>query len=215
MKPTDLDCCQACSDTYRSDADWDKQWTQDDIHVALRKVSGVDVVAFRGSVDAKDWFEDFRGLPRHHPLVGWCHRGFLDGMDFVVQELLVAGIGKKKPFAITGHSLGAARALIVAGILTAHKIYPARIITFGTPRPGMSKLSRILNNGGYPIRHYKNGPDPVADVPFAIPFLWPYRKPQHDLALNVPPEKDEDDPFKWHNISLYLLGIAAQAMRAK
>ena len=55
-----------------------------------------------------------RGQARH-PLLGYCHSGFLEGMDTVADELSLA-VDKTRPYALTGHSLGAARALVVAAL---------------------------------------------------------------------------------------------------
>lgn len=202
---SDLELAQACVDSYDPAAHWDQSWIREDIHVGLRHADVCDVIAFRGSVDEADWLADFNGWPRLHPLLGYCHSGFLTGMDTVADELALART--ERPVAITGHSLGAARALILAGIWTALENPPAIVVTFGTPRPGMAKLSNILNTGGIALKHYKNGPDPVADVPVTLPPLWLYQKPQPDTPLNVAPDVGAEDPFHWHHAPLYLEGI--------
>lgn len=204
MIPSDLALVQACADAYTG-GPWDQSWTREDIHVALRHAGEWDIIAFRGSVDAEDWRDDFRGWPTLHAELGYCHDGFLQGMETAYSELQQA-VGTR-PVAVTGHSLGAARALILAGLMTARNRAPNLVVTFGTPRPGMAKLSNLLLDGGYPIRHYRNGPDPVCGVPLAVPFLWPYQKPKPDIRLLAAPATESADPFRWHHIPLYVEGI--------
>lgn len=200
----DLDLARACSDTYSASSVWDQVWTADDIHVALRHAGPVDIIAFRGSVDETDWLRDFDGWPSKHPDLGYCHSGFLEGMDACCATL-AAAVGDR-PVAFTGHSLGAARALIAAGIWAVQHRPVDVCVTFGTPRPGMAQLSHILNTGGFFIKHYRNGPDPVAEVPIALPPLWIYMKPQPDTPIKVPPP-DAEDPVKWHSMQYYMTGI--------
>lgn len=207
--PDRLAAVQAAADCYDQTARWDQSWTREDVHVGLRHVAGADVIAFRGSIDEEDWLRDFQGWPRKHPVLGYCHSGFLAGMDTVAAELTQAIDASGRPFVVTGHSLGAARALIVAALLTAGGRKPVLVETYGTPRPGMERLSQILLGGGYPIRAYKNGPDPVAEVPATIPPLLMYRKPVADTLLYVPPQDDAEDPFHWHHMPLYLEGVRA------
>ena len=106
---------------------------------------------------------------------------------------------------IAGHSLGAARALIAAGLLTAAKRPPERVLALGCPKPGFQKLSDLILAGGYPVMCVRNGPDPVAAVPLTLPDL-PYCKPVADTAIHEPPA-DPADPFAWHHVQLYLDGV--------
>jgi len=183
---------------------WDQAWTREGVQVGLRHVGAVDVIAFRGSVDSQDWLRDFEGWAKLHPLLGYCHSGFLQGMDTVADELSMA-VAAGRPFILTGHSLGAARALLVAGLFIAQKRpLPAAVVTFGTPKPGMAKLSILLNGGGFPIRHYCNGPDPIAELPLTIPPLLMYQKPQADIAISCAPQIDAEDAMNWHDEMLYL-----------
>jgi len=191
---------------------WDQAWTREGVQVGLRHVGDVDVIAFRGSVDAQDWLRDFQGWPTLHPLLGYCHSGFLQGMDTVAEELGMA-VDAGRSFILTGHSLGAARALLVAGLFVAKgRMLPAEVVTFGTPKPGMAKLSGILNHGGFPIRHYRNGPDPIAELPLTLPPLLPYQKPQPDIVVSFAPAIDADDVLRWHDETLYLEALKISAV---
>ena len=201
---TDLDAAQACLDSYAPVPPFDQFWTDDDIHVGLRVVGGEQVVAFLGSVDKTDWLRDFEGWPTLDGNLGWVHSGFRDGMDGVANRLKDAITG---PWCCAGHSLGAARACIFAALLALVGKPPASLITFGTPRPGFGKLSALLRSSIPTIRHYRNGPDPVALVPRSFKLL-PYQKPVPDTIIAVPPTgSDPIDPFAWHACELYVRGM--------
>lgn len=175
------------------------------IHCSLRHAGAQDIIAFRGSVDGEDWLRDFKGWPRKHQVLGYCHSGFLEGMNEVAVE--ISPPQGAMPFIITGHSLGAARALIVAALLAARGKPPLALVTFGTPRPGMAQLSAILIESGFPIRCYRNGEDPVTEVPLALAPLWLYQKPVLDIMLDVAPPLEAHDILRWHDIALYVRGI--------
>ena len=198
----DLILAQACADTYYASASWEHSWQAQDIHVRHRVVDGDDVIAFRGSSNAEDLLDDFRGWPKKHLLVGWCHAGFVDGMDDVLMEVSAA-LGGRRVY-VSGHSLGGARALILGGMLVAKGIAPLGIATFGAPRPGFARLSVMLNGGGFPIRCYKNRRDPVTDVPYLGGL---YTRPVEQTRLDVAPAADDGGPFADHHMPLYLEGV--------
>lgn len=193
----------ACADSYSAAPPFDRFWTDDDIHVGLR-MAPEPIVAFRGSVDKKDWLDDFSAWPTLDPSLGYVHAGFRKGMDGVANRIQGALGGR---WHATGHSLGAARACVFAALLALLSKPPASLITFGTPRPGFGKLSGLLRSNIPVIRHYRNGPDPVALVPRSFRLL-PYQKPVPDTEIAVPPtQTDPIDPFAWHSMTLYLEGM--------
>ena len=200
---TDLDAAKACQATYAAPGSFTHFWTDDDIHVGL--IDGPEqIVAFRGSVDKADWLDDFRAWPTLDAQLGYVHAGFRAGMDGAANRLS-GSLGAV--WHATGHSLGAARACIFAALLSVLGKPPASLITFGTPRPGFGKLSDLLRSNIKTIRHYRNGPDPVALVPRSFKIL-PYQKPVPDTEIAVPPVgTDPVDVFAWHAMSLYLRGV--------
>lgn len=201
---TDLDAAIAAADCYLPAPPFDRWWTDDDIHVGLRQEGTEHIVAFRGSVDREDWERDFRGWPTLDGDLGYVHAGFRAGMDGVANRVQGSLGGR---WHCVGHSLGAARACIFGALLACVGKPPASLITFGTPRPGFAKLSALLRSNIATIRHYRNGPDPVAIVPRSFAW-WPYQKPVPDTEIAVPPTgQDPVDVFAWHSMSLYLEGI--------
>lgn len=84
---------------------------------ALRHMDGWDALLFRGSATAQDWARDFMAgshATSAHPKLGPCHEGFLLGMD---ETMAVAMPLLTQPLRIGGHSLGAGRGSIAAGIV--------------------------------------------------------------------------------------------------
>lgn len=178
---SDLTLARVCADAYVLPEDaWDHSWSRDDIHVRHRLMGGFDVIAFRGSDDLEDWFRDLHFWPKRHKALGYCHSGFLEGMERVVREVAVV-LDVTARVVITGHSLGAARALIFAALGSYyHRFEPERVVTFGTPRPGFKKLSRVLAHYRVPMALYRNGEDPVTKVPY---LLGLYKHPAQQIEL--------------------------------
>jgi hypothetical protein len=213
MKITDFDLAQLCAASYDPSAVWDHSWTADDIHVTHKHVddvdgfkSGVDIIVFRGSISFLDWWRDLEWLPHKHPRLGWCHAGFLRYMDLVFEEVN-AVIGRD--VIVTGHSLGGARASILAGLLLDHGSQLVARVTFGSPKPGFRKLATIIQQSGCGSRSYRNGIDPVPEVPIAFSLL-PYVDPSPLLLpLEISPAARAELPTSWHAIGNYVKGVSA------
>ena len=115
--------------------------------VALRP-DGQCVVAFRGSLNAKNWWADFSVLLRPWPTgalanASWCpgcyaHSGFAAAYEELrpAVHAALADLGCTE-LVVTGHSLGAAVAAIASFELRAvHGFHVAAVWTFGKPRVG-------------------------------------------------------------------------------
>jgi hypothetical protein len=209
---TDQMLAQLCSDSYDSEVIWDHVWTAKDVHVTHRLINGVDVIVCRGSVwtaedgsfNPIDWIRDLDALPVKHPLLGWVHAGFVDYMDLVFENVMdVVG----RDVIITGHSLGAARASDLTGLFLAHGCRVMARVTFGEPRPGFKRLAQIISDSGCVSRSYRNGLDPVPEVP--VPFwpLLPYIHVTEPISFNLPPPNPI--PTEYHHAPLYAAGVPA------
>src|ERR1700722_10656049 len=144
---TDLDACNYCAACYSSPAQFDAIYSgvaSDDVWCGVKALEDCSVVAFRGSVCFLDWQRDLDSVMIPDSELGGVERGFLSGVREVYQKIIPT-LSLLKPLVITGHSLGAARALIFAGLLTAAGTKPVRVVTFGSPRPGAEKLKFILS----------------------------------------------------------------------
>lgn len=169
----DLECVQACQAVYGSPATIPVPITGAYARVTTASDGKTKIVTFRGSVTVEDWLRDFFGLPvevRDHPDLGRCHAGFLDAAQSVAAR--VADAVGKGPFVLTGHSLGGAVAVGVAGLLVCLGIEPAAIVTFGAPRFGMMRFVAAL--APYGARQYVRGTDLVPDLPEYMPPLFPF-----------------------------------------
>jgi hypothetical protein len=203
---TDADLAQLCALSYKPGAEWDHAWTAEEICVYHRVIEGVDVIVFRGSVTPADWLRDFKGLPEKHRLLGWCHDGFLDYMDLVFEETM-AVVGRE--IIVTGHSLGAARASILAGLYAAHGSAPIARVVFGEPRPAFKQLRSILRDSGMQLRSYRNVRDPIT----LVPDLFDLYVHPSDL-LDIDGGSDASDPlFGQHHIEFYRKGVPAQVIK--
>lgn len=121
-----------------------------------------DIICFRGSITLEDWMRDAHAEMISFPVVGLVHSGFIEGMPQAMSR--IKGMTRPNTIVLTGHSLGAARAAIFAGMIEGKA---AQVTIFGCPRPGAEQLKNMLQNT--PITSFKNRADPVTDVPFPLP----------------------------------------------
>jgi len=120
------------------------------------------VVAFPGSDNVQCWLTDFDIATVTVLGVGEIHRGFWQAWSAISTDVLRAIDGQ--PVTFVGHSLGGALAVCAAVSLTLAGKPPVAVWAFEPPRvsPGMgvrTLLSKV------PVHVYKNGSDPVPDVP--------------------------------------------------
>jgi predicted lipase len=111
-------------------------------------------VAFRGSSDLSDWLADFDFIPRTYlPVSGFgqVHAGFQDVYECVRNNIaanLPAATAGCDQILITGHSLGAALAVLAAPdiflAMPPNTIEP-RLTTFAGPRVGLSDFAAAFN----------------------------------------------------------------------
>lgn len=98
----------------------------------------VALLAFRGTQNIAHWLRNVRVVPWKHPW-GMVHRGFLDGVYEVEQDLLgfESAARNAKHVWVTGHSLGGAMAVIATARLKMNGI-PASLYTYGQPKMSFS-----------------------------------------------------------------------------
>ena len=198
-----------CQELYVTQASWDHLWVGDDVMVALRHMPktaelplGQDAVIYRGSKTTLDWLRDFEALPKYDPEAGWCHAGFLAGLDESLAEVLPNLQG---PVTFIGHSLGAARATIACIKAIVRGFNVVDLDVFGRPRPGFANLGRVLVKSGIRHRSWRNGNDPVTQVPFPLPF-FPWEDPDVPGIFWVHADGEDLHPERDHNIALYAAG---------
>lgn len=202
----DSQLADICAGTYDSTYQFDKIWpltATRNVWVSLKKMGGFDVVAFRGSETPGDWFKDIVTDLYLHPVLGGVHQGFSFGIDETYDAILK---DLKQPLIIVGHSLGAARALLVAGLMVARGIPVSKVMTCGSPRPGVMTLKTILKD--IEIKSYHNRFDPVPYLP--VPSIGlNYTHPRELIKINIAPPLLDIEPLADHHIELYQAGIKA------
>lgn len=205
---TDLDYANLCARIYQVDASTDKFWAHyweiDDVVCGHTIVEKLDVIVFRGSVTLEDWLRDVAAIPMWHSKLGFVHSGFYKGLDTLYPLIQAVVVGKQ--IAITGHSLGAARACDMAGLFvydTGVGACPVtELVTFGQPKPAWANLGRIITKSGMRHISYRNRNDPVSLVPpppFENTELW--------VSLNAEPSPTDLEPLRDHHIQLYIKGL--------
>jgi triacylglycerol lipase len=123
-----------------------------------------DVHCFRGSDDVKSWMADFDVTTTDVWGLGKLHAGFYGALA----AILPACLALPRPNAITGHSLGAALAILYAGVLAQlGTIVP--VYAFEPPRMcADAGLQNLLFSKQVPWYAYRNGNDVVTQVPMTM-----------------------------------------------
>ena len=105
------------------------------------------IIAFRGSANARAWLTDFevRYAKPAYADYGRVHRGFWESAGSVMGELLKWDQQSQPEVIITGHSKGAAEALICARRLADAGRQIRAVVTFGGPRVGNGEWQRGYN----------------------------------------------------------------------
>ena len=116
--------------------------------------TGTAFVSFRGTSDAEDWLADLDAVPDDYvPVAGFgqVHAGFQDVYELVRKSIaadLATATAGCDQILITGHSLGAALAVLAAPDvfrnMPPNKIEP-RLITFAGPRVGLTDFVNAFN----------------------------------------------------------------------
>jgi hypothetical protein len=214
MMPTDQFLVSLCAAIYRPLAvtgEWDHfdAGLDDGVCWALRKLPGFDVIVFRGSITLQDWVRDLRAIavPTR---IGHVHAGFYAGMEHVWEE---AKPFLSQPVVLTGHSLGAARAAVMAALMVKDRAPPASRVVFGEPKPGLVDFAKVIES--VPARSYRNGDathhDLVCDVPLTFPpFQYVHPTPIVPVTCAPDPSRfDSYGAFAWHHVELYQAALAA------
>ena len=125
------------------------------------------VLAFRGSDDLRAWGANFDAVLAPWHGGGQVHRGFAEALDLVWPEVEAGLGGVQGPLLITGHSQGAALAILAASLSPEAGLY-----TFGAPRIGDDAFRAAMKARPGAMRRYINDRDLVCRLP---PAAFGYR----------------------------------------
>ena len=193
---------QLSAAVYDKSTDWHHLWATDDVVCGHRRIGANDVLVFRGSVTAEDWMRDADALPVSDHEVGIVHKGFLAGMDDLLEQVQAI---IKGPIILTGHSLGGARARIAAAKLAVRHVPVTQVCVFGSPKPGYARLTQILQASKIAHTSYRNLSDPVPLVPTFAAF----QHPDQWVATAAAPAPTVLGKLADHEVALYVKGVAA------
>jgi predicted lipase len=203
--PTDIELVEAAAATYDPAA----VPFYDDFTNAIRifqttRADGLNIISAEGTKNPAGWAIDFcaLGIEDHagtnHPSLGFVHAGFLVSALLAMPK--IQSVTTKGPFAISGHSLGAAMALLLGGLLIDNGTPPVKIGAFAPPRVGGEQFVKVATS--VPFCAYAYGNDPVPRVPFRIMPLFPYM--QVGMTDIGTPRLNE---FSCHAIQNYVVGV--------
>lgn len=206
---TDLDCADLCLAQYDGKPIFDHIFHTCGVDYAIRFYPDCAAVVFEGSHNLPDWVSNFQAAMIDVPNFAGVERGFYTGMPEVAVQAAPL-LPKTAPVYVTGHSRGAAHALIFAAMLIKQG-YNVIVVVFGSPRPGDKRLAAILAQA--PVRSYRNyhdfdEQDFVCDVPLDLRLVAPYVHPARQIVIDVPPVPD--DPWMLlarHHLYLYRTGL--------
>jgi hypothetical protein len=199
---SDLDCALFSYASYFQTKIFDRALNVSGVKVFVKETPDEQLILFPGSESLLDWWRDFEARMVTVPDLGGVEQGFMTGMRDVFKALQPF----TKPIRIVGHSLGATRALIFGALMCLVGIKPETIIALEPPRPGGQRLKEIL--APVTIRAYRNGNDPVCDVP---PESMGYVHPREPLQVYCEPVAlDPAGPMRWHHIQIAALAVALQ-----
>lgn len=147
--------------------------------VTLAKGDKEFVVSYAGTNDADDVIIALKSLRRvpypHSASPTFIAEGFFNGFNVVRSEVLLACEEAHREglnISVTGHSAGAAYALILADTLARQGIICSNVIAFESPRvfgPKLAKrLSTVLKDSR--VIRVTHGSDPVPHVPLFFRF---------------------------------------------
>ena len=136
------------------------QWTLN----IVEKINPFAVLVFRGTSGFENWLANLKVMQSPWKYGGQVHSGFKAIFLEIKAEIKSALQGITKPVFYTGHSLGAALAVLAASVWPPQATY-----TFGSPRVGDAVFRERLS--GQSIYRITNDRDIVTSVPPSrIPF---------------------------------------------
>lgn len=205
-----LNACRLCVKAYAPDAQ-----RVGPAGIAIEREDNTLRIAFSGTENFRDWFTDGKFVLAKWPSwPGLIHDGFGRDAEDVYSALFAARILPQPEtpvnIELSGHSLGAARAVLVAWRLLDFASYRVKsIITFGCPRIGNHTFADVVTRSLLPpVERIINGGDWVAHNP-----IWPFWHVGMGHYFDTAGFDHDHSPYfpfvdwswKWHHIDRSLL----------
>jgi fermentation-respiration switch protein FrsA (DUF1100 family) len=170
------------------------------VDLGVKRFGESVAVVCRGTVTPHEWIfndldSEFWRAFAGFPAIGDIPFGFSLGLTSAFAMLQQY---RDTQVTFTGHSLGAAHASELCGMAVEAGWQVRRLVTFGSPRPGMMALRQLLAK--LPKALYRNLSDPVCDVPTSPPF---WHLDEFIGLEGFPPPSDPWGPLRDHHIELY------------
>ncbi len=163
---TALRMANYAAECYKRPPDIGRQDGACRVHVFSSLTFG-HVVAFEGTSDVESLLADAEVETVRVPNMGLVHTGFWDSLSAVLNRIAIV------PTAITGHSLGAAHAMLY-GAWLATKGHSAPVYCFEPPRVSADdELAELVQVSKMDVSAFRNGNDIVTQVPSWMTFPVP------------------------------------------
>lgn len=171
----------------------------------VKNFGDVAAIVFRGSMTMLDFWHDVRAAanPLTHGRLGPVHPGFSEHMDDVWHIVREVTHGQQR--VVVGHSLGAARAAVLSGLMTLDGEPPIARVVWGEPLSGFRTLADLI--GPIPTWSFRNGlddnfgeHDPIVDLPVAT-LVEKYARASKLMPVSAPP-RIEVPTLDWHHMPI-------------
>jgi hypothetical protein len=209
IAPTPLECALQSQRIYTDATGWAHYWSTDDVVVGHKEYDNFDLLSLRGTACIEDVIRDIMAaLPAWHDQLGFVAGGFMTGLDDVFAETrAVVGLNAGKPLYITGHSLGGARARLLAGLYVVNRLNIAGVTVFGSPKPAFANLGRIFQKARIvhdSYRFYNDG-GPLLPLTFEPCFDFVHTEAWTPLVGHSP--AGDLGPLRDHAIANYIVAL--------
>ena len=176
-------------------------WTDNDVVCGVTYEQNAPILVLRGSIETVDFVRDAEAVPVWHESLGFVHAGFIAGMDQLFERART--YFGPEPVILTGHSLGGARARLLAALFLSAGLPVTQVTVFGSPKPGFANCARILQKSGIIHTSFRNRNDIVPELPLGS--LWQH--PDVYTPVSAPPADANFAPLRDHSCDLYVTAL--------
>lgn len=197
---------QACVDMYDDEKrdQWLHYWETNNVHIGHKKIDDFDLFIPRGTQELEDFVRDVVALPVWHSQLGFCHGGFLIGIDEAFEEIKSVAGGRN---ILGGHSLGGARARLLAGLFVCNGVPYDSLIVCGSPKAGMENHKRLIEKYGRPHLSFRNRNDIVTEVPWTWPPIFDFVHSEEYISVSAAPTDTSFEALRDHSAELYARAV--------